>query len=78
MSEFIAMYKDNAREIAEIMNVEFMKEPADKKLLHFFTVHEVIFKTKDSTIELIAAFGDLLLSWVQAFAVQVEDFNHMD
>jgi CID domain len=67
VADYICFFRHDARKLAEHVATHFTSEPAERKLTYFYLVHETIFRSKDQGIEFVAAFGDLLMPWVQSF-----------
>jgi len=40
---------------------------AEKRLLYFYVVNETIFKTKETSLSYVKAFGDQMHNWIDIF-----------
>ena len=74
-ADFLACYKHQARQLVTSLTKTFDEEGqkqrgndlAEKRLLYFYVANETIFKTKDTTLAYIKAFGDQMYNWIDIF-----------
>ena len=74
-SDFLACYKHQAKQLVSSLTKIFDEESqklrgtdlAEKRLLYFYVANETMFKTKDSSLTYIKAFGDQLHNWIEIF-----------
>jgi len=71
----LACYKHQAKQLVGTLTKIFEEESqklrgndlAEKRLLYFYVANEAIFKTKDSSLSYIKAFGDQMHNWIDIF-----------
>ena len=74
-ADFLACYKHQAKQLVSTLKKIFEEESqklrgndlAEKRLLYFYVANETIFKTKDTSLSYIKAFGDQMHNWIDIF-----------
>ena len=74
-ADFLSCYKHQARQLVALMTKLLDEEAqrlkgndlAEKRLLYFYVANETIFKTKDTTLSYVRAFGDQMHNWIDIF-----------
>ena len=74
-ADFLNCYKHQGRQLVASMTKIFEEETqklkandlAEKRLLYFYVCSETIFKTKESSLVYVKAFGDQMHNWIDIF-----------